>query len=74
MIDFEEYERRRQELIFCYEDDLTDFIFVIKPTIEDLIDNLDWEDNEELASLMGWDRDEIIKDSICEDGQQGSAL
>lgn len=55
MIDYDLYNERREELINCFADDITDFIGILEPSIEDLIDLLEWEDNPKLARLMGWD-------------------
>lgn len=58
MVDLDIYNERRQQLIDKYADDPDFFIFAINATIEDLVDNLDWEDSTALAEDMGWTTDE----------------
>ena len=58
MVDYDLYNERRQQLIESFEDQPSDFLSVLGGTIVDLVDNLEWEDNEELARLMGWTTDD----------------
>lgn len=54
MVDFDVYNERRLQLITFFGSDPFCFVEALGLAIEDLVDTLEWEDNEQLAIEMGW--------------------
>lgn len=48
MLDIREYEQLRQLIIDCTDGNVLDLIDTLGITVEDILDNFEWEDNEEL--------------------------
>ena len=48
MLDIREYDQLRQLIIDCTDGNVLDLIETLGITVEDILDNFEWEDNEEL--------------------------